>query len=98
MKRLLMALLVAMSPSVALAIECPAGAASCKVLVLTPQEEQILVQPQGILPTAAEARKIDFGGAVQYFLQRIKDAPAGEVPKPAAAPSPGATPEPEKKP
>ena len=62
------------------ATECPAGMPACKVLFLSPQEEQILTQPNGILPTAADARKLDYGGAVQYFIQKIKDAPAGEVP------------------
>lgn len=62
-----------------LATECPAGAQSCKVLVLTPQEESILIQERGILATAAEGRKIELEAATMYFRNRIQNAPAGEV-------------------
>lgn len=85
-----------LSSAAAQAVECPPGMAACKIVILSPQEEQILVQPNGILPTAAEARKVDFAGAVQYFLQKIKDAPAGEAakpPEPKPADAKPATPE-----
>ena len=38
---------------------CPPGTPSCKVLILTPQEEQILTAPNGILATAEQARFLD---------------------------------------
>lgn len=72
-------------PAAAAAVECPAGVASCKVLTLSPQEEAVLTQPGGVLATAAEARKVDYSGFVQYFIQRIKEAPAGEPVKPPPA-------------
>lgn len=67
--------------------ECPAGAKSCKVLVLTPEEEQALMQPRGVLDTAREGRPLDLGQVVSYFRERISRAPAGTVP-PEAVPVP----------
>lgn len=66
----------------ALAVECPTNMPSCKVLFLSPQEESILVQPNGLLDTAALARRVDYDGVVSYFKQKIKDAPQGEPAKP----------------
>jgi hypothetical protein len=91
MKLLVATMLAIASP--ALAVECPREMPACKVLFLSQGEEQILTQPNGVLLTAAEARKVDYAGFVQYFLQRIKEAPAGtphKDPEPAPA-------EPEKK-
>ncbi len=88
MKRTALTAALLLLPPAADAVECPPPMPSCKILILSPQEEAILTQPNGILPTAAEARKVDFAGAVQYFLQRIKEAPNGDLPKPAATPAP----------
>jgi hypothetical protein len=78
--RSLLALLLLTTP--AFAIECPPDMTQgCKVLFLSPAEEQILVQPNGILATAADARKIDFSGAAEYFRNKIKAAPAGAKPE-----------------
>lgn len=63
----------------AYATECPAGVPSCKILILTPDEEKILTAPTGILLTAAQARSLDLAQTVQYFLTKIQNAPAGEV-------------------
>ena len=71
-------------------VPCPRGAKSCKIMVLSPEEEQALVQPNGILATAAVARKIDLEGIANYFFDKIKNAPAGKVtepPKPVAQPA-----------
>jgi hypothetical protein len=96
MKLLLAAAVAFASP--ALAVECPRDMPACKVLFLSPQEEQLLTAPQGVLLTASEGRKVDYAGFVQYFLQRIKEAPNGtphKDPEPAPAQTP--TPSPEKK-
>lgn len=61
--------------------ECPTPD-PCKVLTLTPQEEGFLTQPGGILDTAQKGRLVDLVGPVQYFRDRIRDAPAGEPKKP----------------
>jgi hypothetical protein len=76
MRLLLTALL---TPTMAMAVECPSDMKSCKVIYLSPQEEQILVQPGGILSTAADARKLDYQGAVQFFINKIRESSQGEV-------------------
>lgn len=71
--------------------DCPTPGQACKILILTPQEEQALVAPNAILDTAIAARKLDMGDVANYFKQKIKDAPAGEikpVPTPPAVESP----------
>ena len=88
------ALLVIFGTYAFAAEKCPEGAASCKVLILTPQEEQFLMAPNGILSTAAQARKLDLETIANYLAERIKAAPAGEVVKkeepkaPVPAPKP----------
>lgn len=69
----------------AYAVDCPENAKSCKVLVLTPEEEQLLVNPRGILDTAAQARQLDLANVVAYFRAKIDKAEAGTV---LAAPKP----------
>ncbi len=70
----------------AFSTECPNPGQPCKVLTITPDEERLLVGTPtsiGILPTAAQARQLDLGNYVAYFLQKISSAPAGDVkPKP----------------
>ena len=62
---------------------CPSGAPSCKVITITPTEEQALVHERGILTTAKQGRPLDLGDAVDYFREKIKAAPAGKPePKP----------------
>lgn len=99
MKRLApLAALVLWSCQPAHAVECPAGAPSCKVLTLTPDEERVLTGPNGILDTAAQARQLDLANLVSYFRQKLSTAPAGEVKKaeepeaPPAKPVPSTTP------
>ena len=72
--------------------ECPNPGQPCKVITLTQDEEDILVgkplKQVGILPTAAQARQLDLGQFVSYFLQKIQSAPQGEVkPLPDAKPA-----------
>lgn len=73
-------------------IQCPAAAKSCKVLILTPQEVNALVGDKMILQTAAQARSLDLGQVVNYFLTKLAAAPDGKVvaPKPAEKPPEGA--------
>lgn len=61
--------------------------ATCKVLILTPDEEKVLVGQNGILDTAAAARALDLGNIVSYFRTKVATAPAGD-PKPAPTPAP----------
>ena len=60
----------------------------CKVLILTPDEEQALTGPRGILDTAEQGRPLDLGGAVKYFRAKIDKAPAGTPPVPVPQPRP----------
>jgi hypothetical protein len=60
--------------------ECPPNVQACKVLVLTPEEEQALMQPRGVLDTAREGRPLELGQIAAYFRDRIARAPAGTVP------------------
>lgn len=64
------------------ATECPNPGEPCKVIVLTPQEEQMLMNKNGVLDTAQAARFIDLGNIVSYFREKIAHAPAGDM-KPA---------------
>ena len=70
------------------AAECPTPE-PCKILTLTVQEEKLLMQPNGILDTAAQARALDLGQFSVYLKTRIANAPTGELRptenKPAAA-------------
>lgn len=70
------------------AVQCPAPTpqspgATCKVITLTPLEEQALTGERGILDTAQLGRPLDLTGAVTYFRDKIKSAPEG---KPSAGP------------
>ena len=63
------------------AAECAVPGESCKVLILSPQEERLLTGQNGVLDTAAQARALDLGQFSVYLKTRIAGAPAGE-PKP----------------
>jgi hypothetical protein len=101
MRRILLAALF-LTPLAAHATDCPEGLKSCKVLILTPDEEKLLTAPNGILDTAAQARSLDLGKVVAFFYQKIATAPQGEVkaPPPASTPAekvPVPAPDPRKK-
>lgn len=71
--------------------QCPTPGEPCKVLFLTPAEEQMLTQRNGVLDTAAQGRSLDLGQFVVYFKTRLASAPSGEikpVEKPADKPIP----------
>ena len=62
--------------------DCPPNAKSCKVITLTPEEQDMLIRDKGILQTAVQARPLDLGAIVQYFVTKIEHAPAGKVVEP----------------
>lgn len=75
--------------------DCPPGVAACKVLVLTPEEEAVLTQRNGLLDAAKWASPRDIGQIADHFRERIRTAPPGNVPKPPAtgpATAPGVQP------
>lgn len=68
-------------------VQCPAPtpgspSATCKVITLTPLEEQALVGERGILDTAQQGRPLDLTGAVTYFREKIKQASEGKPAQP----------------
>jgi hypothetical protein len=90
MKRLVTALVLFSVPAFAaeLPVNCPPKAPSCKILILTPEEEQALVGDRMIFQTASQARFLDVDPIVKYFLGKIAAAPSGKVvPEPAPAPA-----------
>ena len=66
--------------------DCPPNAKSCKVLTLTPEEQDMLIRDKGVLQTAVQARPLDLGAVVQYFVTKIEHAPAGKVVEPPKPP------------
>ena len=66
--------------------DCPPNAKSCKVITLTPEEQDMLIRDKGILQTAVQARPLDLGAIVQYFVTKIEHAPAGKVVEPPKPP------------
>ena len=72
--------------SYARAEDCPPNAKSCKVITLTPEEQDMLIRDKGILQTAVQARPLDLGAIIQYFVTKIEHAPAGKVVEPPKPP------------
>ena len=71
-------------------ITCPPNVQSCKIVVVTPQEEQTLLAPNGIFDMALWASR-PLGDWINGWKDKLRTAPAGKLyvsPKPAAPPSP----------
>ena len=60
-------------------VQCPDPGQQCRILYLSPQEEKMLLAPNGVLDTAAQARALDLGQFAVYFKTRIAQSPQGEV-------------------
>jgi hypothetical protein len=74
-------------------IPCPTPGQTCKIIVLTSEEESILTGKNGVLDTAAQSRALDLGPFVVYVRQKIAQAPEGTVTKlPDQAPKADAAP------
>lgn len=59
--------------------QCPTPGEPCKVLVITPQEEKMLIGQGGIMDTAAAGKMIELGSVATYFKGKIASAPMGEM-------------------
>jgi hypothetical protein len=79
MKGKLFYLALLLCPTVAYATECPVPDQPCKVVTLSSQEQKLLIEPDGILDTAAQAQLLKLGMAAQYFKTKIETAPNGEM-------------------
>ena len=73
------AIILFFAAAAAFSADCPPGAKSCKVITITPEEEEALIGPGRILDTALQGRFIDLNGAVKYFRDKLASAPAGDV-------------------
>lgn len=49
----------------------------CKIIILSREEEAALVDPNQILDTATQGRPLDLMGKVNYFRDKIRNAPPG---------------------
>jgi hypothetical protein len=86
MKRLLILPFV-LAPSIAQAayldVPCPPPQPNeppgCKVITLTPFEQNALLGNNMILDTARQGRPLDLGNAADYFRKKVMDAPAGKT-------------------
>lgn len=72
---------------------CPTAGESCKILLLSPTEEKMLMIQNGILDTAAQGRALDLGQISVYLKTRIASAPSGVV-KPINPPAQNNSPPP----
>lgn len=66
----------------AIAHECPAGVPKCKVITVTPEEEQVLAAPGGIFEIAEKGAFITLSGPIRYWREKLEKAPAGDPAKP----------------
>ena len=67
-------------------IPCPSNAASCRIVIMTDQEIQTLEGPGLIFDSATWANRANLSDAINAWKQKIANAPAGVVAKPAPAP------------
>ncbi len=63
---------------------CPAGAKSCKIVVLTPEEERTLLDP--IFPSAVWANRT-LTDLIEQWKIKLQQAPAGKVVEAKPAPA-----------
>jgi len=64
---------------VAKAEDCPKGSASCKVVVMTPEEIATLMQPGGIMDQATWANRSGMTSIVEAWKKKIETSPNGTV-------------------
>ena len=88
--------IVMVMSALARAEDCPPGVASCKVVVITPQELQTLEGSNAIFDAAEFANKMGLGNLIAQWKAKIAASPDGKVVKPDANGNPVPLP-PEKK-
>ena len=71
--------IVMVMSALARAEDCPPGVASCKVVVITPQELQTLEGPNAIFDAAEFANKMGLSAVIAAWKQKISTAPNGTV-------------------
>ena len=88
--------IVMVMSALARAEDCPPGAKSCKVVVMTDQEIATLEGPNAVFDAAEFANKMGLSGLIAQWKQKIAASPDGKVVKPDANGNPVPLP-PEKK-
>jgi hypothetical protein len=68
--------------------ECENIGEPCKIVRITPQEEQLLIRQGGVLDTASAGRYIELGNVTSYFRMKLMQAPQGEMKLPPPLPEP----------
>jgi hypothetical protein len=63
-------------------VPCPAGAQSCKVVIMTSDEQQSLLRPGGVFDQALWANRSGMEALLQAWKNKIAQAPDGIVAKP----------------
>ena len=63
------------------AIECPAGAPSCKVVIMTPDEINTLTGAGLIFDSSEWANRANLSAAIAAWRNKIASAPNGNVKK-----------------
>ena len=74
--------IVMVMSALARAEDCPPGAVSCKVVVITPQELQTLEGPNAIFDAAEFANKMGLSNLIAQWKAKIAASPDGKVVKP----------------
>lgn len=72
----------------AFAVDCPPGAKSCRVVVITPEEAETLTGQNGIFPIAVWANRAGMTDLTEAWKKKISESPAGEVKADPAPPTP----------
>ena len=58
---------------------CPPKVTSCKIVVITDQEEQTLVGPDMIFAHAQWANRVKLDSLIQAWVEKLRQAPQGVV-------------------
>ena len=60
-------------------VRCPPKVTSCKIVVITDQEEQTLVGPDMIFAHAQWANRVKLDSLIQAWIEKLRQAPQGVV-------------------
>ncbi len=77
--KLSLAIMALLLPIAAHAEDCPKGAPSCKVVVMTPEEIATMSQPGGIWDQAIWANRSGMTAIVEAWKKKIETSPNGTV-------------------
>lgn len=64
------------------AYPCPIAGKPCKIVVMTPEEEKTLTDPDMLMDHAIWANRVKFDSLVAAWRQKLQQAPAGKIVEP----------------